>query len=250
MITMTRRVPGRRGLAVTGLLLAVTMTAAGCASGPRAPDRASAAAARRPAAALRCRASVTSRHPRRAGRVSVRLRTAANARITLTTRYRGASRQRAADAGPAGRRIFRYRLADYARGRVAVAVRVSLGDRRGRCATWFRVRRATRPAPSPSPASSPPAPAPPPTSAPAPAPTGASSAWCTATASVYYAPDDENNVYVHSNQPYTDATASADGHSWSYETNGSGYALIYLNGPPPGAQITVTVGGATCSTSD
>jgi hypothetical protein len=32
--------------------------------------------------------------------------------------------------------------------------------------------------------------------------------------------------------------------------DGSGYALIYLNGPPPGAQITVTVGGATCTTSD
>jgi hypothetical protein len=57
-------------------------------------------------------------------------------------------------------------------------------------------------------------------------------------------------VYVHSNQPYTDATASADGYSWSYETDGSGYALIYLNGPPPGALITVTVGGATCTTSD
>jgi hypothetical protein len=67
---------------------------------------------------------------------------------------------------------------------------------------------------------------------------------------VYYAPDDENNVYVNSNQPYTSATASADGYSWSYETNGSGYALIYLNGPPPGAGITVTVGGATCTTSD
>jgi hypothetical protein len=67
---------------------------------------------------------------------------------------------------------------------------------------------------------------------------------------VYNAQEDENDVYVHSNQPYTDATASADGHSWSYETNGSGYALIYLNGPPPGAMITVTVGGATCTTSD
>jgi hypothetical protein len=40
-----------------------------------------------------------------------------------------------------------------------------------------------------------------------------SGAWCTATASVYYAADDENNVYVHSNQPYTDATDSADGYS-------------------------------------
>jgi hypothetical protein len=67
---------------------------------------------------------------------------------------------------------------------------------------------------------------------------------------VYYAPNNENNVYVYSNQPYTEATASADGQSWSYETNGSGYALIYLNGPPPGALITVTVGGATCTTSD
>jgi phosphatidylserine/phosphatidylglycerophosphate/cardiolipin synthase-like enzyme len=77
-----------------------------------------------------------------------------------------------------------------------------------------------------------------------------SGAWCTATASVYNAYDDENNVYVQSNQPYQDATATADGYSHSYRTNGSGYALIYLNGPPPGVQITVMVGGATCTTSD
>jgi hypothetical protein len=43
---------------------------------------------------------------------------------------------------------------------------------------------------------------------------------------------------------------SADGYSHSYRTNGSGYALIYLNGPPAGATITVTVGGAACTTSD
>jgi cardiolipin synthase A/B len=79
---------------------------------------------------------------------------------------------------------------------------------------------------------------------------GSAGAWCKATASVYSAADDENNVYVHSNQPYQDATASADGYSHSYETNGSGYALIYLNGPPPGARITVTIGGATCTASD
>jgi phosphatidylserine/phosphatidylglycerophosphate/cardiolipin synthase-like enzyme len=85
-------------------------------------------------------------------------------------------------------------------------------------------------------------------SAPAPAP--ASGAWCTATASVYNAADDENNVYVHSNQPDTDATATADGYSHTYRTDSSGYALIYLNGPPPGARITVTVGPATCTTSD
>ena len=77
-----------------------------------------------------------------------------------------------------------------------------------------------------------------------------SGAWCTATASVYDASRDENNVYVHSNQPDQEATATADGYSHSYRTNGSGYALIYLNGPPPGARITVTVGGATCTTSD
>ena len=78
----------------------------------------------------------------------------------------------------------------------------------------------------------------------------ASGAHCTATASIYNASKDENNVYVHSNQPDTTATARADGYSHSYETNGSGYALIYLNGPPPGAKITVTVGGATCTASD
>jgi hypothetical protein len=74
--------------------------------------------------------------------------------------------------------------------------------------------------------------------------------WCSATASVYDAAYDENNVYVNSNQPDTTATASADGYSHSYETDGSGYALIYLNGPPPGVTITVNVGGATCTTSD
>jgi cardiolipin synthase A/B len=82
------------------------------------------------------------------------------------------------------------------------------------------------------------------------APAKASGAWCTAAASVYDASDDENNVYVQSNQPYQDVTATAAGYSHTYRTDGSGYALIYLNGPPPGAQITVTVGGATCSTSD
>ena len=61
---------------------------------------------------------------------------------------------------------------------------------------------------------------------------------------------DENNVEVHSNQPDQEATAKADGYSHSYKTNGSGSALIYLNGPPAGARITVTVGRATCTTSD
>ncbi len=75
-------------------------------------------------------------------------------------------------------------------------------------------------------------------------------ARCRATASVYNARYDENNVYVHSNQPDQTATARADGYSHSYRTNGSGYALIYLNGPPPGVTITVKVGGATCTARD
>jgi phosphatidylserine/phosphatidylglycerophosphate/cardiolipin synthase-like enzyme len=78
----------------------------------------------------------------------------------------------------------------------------------------------------------------------------AAGAWCTATASVYNSYNNENDVYVHSNQPHQQATATADGYSHSYETDGSGYADIYLDGPPPGALITVTVGGATCTTSD
>jgi cardiolipin synthase A/B len=83
-----------------------------------------------------------------------------------------------------------------------------------------------------------------------PRPPAGSGAWCKASASVYNAAYDENNVYVTSNQPDTDATASADGYSHSYWTNDSGYALIYLNGPPPGVTITVSVGAATCTTSD
>ncbi len=85
---------------------------------------------------------------------------------------------------------------------------------------------------------------------PSPGSSGRSAAWCSATATIYNAADDENNVYVHSNQPDQDATASAGGYTHSYWTNNSGYALIYLNGPAPGARITVTVGGASCTTSD
>jgi len=80
--------------------------------------------------------------------------------------------------------------------------------------------------------------------------TKASGSWCTASATVYNANYDENNVYVHSNQPDTTATASADGYSHSWQTDGSGYALVYLNGPPPGVSITVRVGRATCTASD
>jgi hypothetical protein len=61
-----------------------------------------------------------------------------------------------------------------------------------------------------------------------PPPASTSGARCTATASVYDASRDENNVYVHSSQPGQEATAKADGYSRSYQTDG----------------------GATCTTSD
>ena len=79
---------------------------------------------------------------------------------------------------------------------------------------------------------------------------GATAATCTATATVYNAARDENNVAVHSNQPGQEATAKADGYTGSYKTDSAGYALVYLNGPPAGARITVTVGGATCTATD
>jgi cardiolipin synthase len=75
-------------------------------------------------------------------------------------------------------------------------------------------------------------------------------AWCTATASSAndgYAGD--YDVDVHSNQPDEKATASDAGDTYSYDTDGSGYAVIDLWNTSPGEAITVTVGGATCSTT-
>lgn len=77
-----------------------------------------------------------------------------------------------------------------------------------------------------------------------------SGAWCTATASVYDASRNWNDVYVYSNQPDMTATVTADGWSGHYETDDSGYADVWLDGPPPGVEITVRVGGATCTASD
>jgi hypothetical protein len=102
--------------------------------------------------------------------------------------------------------------------------------------------------PSPTPAAtSPPATSPPPTSPPPPPPSGA---WCQASA----APSndgypDDYEVYVHSNQPETEATASDAGDTWSHETDSSGYADIRLYNTSPGEPISVTVGGASCSTT-
>jgi hypothetical protein len=73
-------------------------------------------------------------------------------------------------------------------------------------------------------------------------------AWCQASASPAndgYAGDYE--VYVHSNQPDTRATASDAGDTWSDNTDSSGYAVIRLYNASPGTTITVTVGAASCS---
>jgi cardiolipin synthase len=75
-------------------------------------------------------------------------------------------------------------------------------------------------------------------------------AWCTASASPAndgYAGD--YNVYVQSNQPYTNARAHDATDTYGYETNGTGYAVIYLWTQYSSEPITVTVGPAHCSTS-
>lgn len=88
----------------------------------------------------------------------------------------------------------------------------------------------TAPAPSTSPPSRAPAPA----------------AWCSVTVS-FNSSYGDYDVYVHSNQPDKGVTASGGGYSHSFYTDSSGYADVYLRGPQSGQQITVTVGGATCS---
>ena len=66
-------------------------------------------------------------------------------------------------------------------------------------------------------------------------PAPASRPWCTASA----APANDRwagdyDVYVKSNQPDRDATASDANDTWSYDTNGSGAATIYLWYTSPG----------------
>ncbi|HEV2360427.1 MAG TPA: hypothetical protein VGS21_01870 [Acidimicrobiales bacterium] len=90
---------------------------------------------------------------------------------------------------------------------------------------------------------------PPATSPPTTAPSGG--AWCRASASPAkdgYAGD--YDIYVTSNVPYADATASSATDTYGYETNGSGSAAIYLWHQSAGEAVTVTVGGATCYTTD
>jgi cardiolipin synthase A/B len=88
---------------------------------------------------------------------------------------------------------------------------------------------------------------------PTPAPTTstqASSAWCRASASPAndgYSGD--YDVDVTSNQANTEATASDSTDKWSDKTNSSGDVVIRLYYTSAGESITVTVGGATCSTT-
>ncbi len=85
---------------------------------------------------------------------------------------------------------------------------------------------------------------------PYPGPGPSNGAWCEASA----APSNDGypgdyEVYVHSNRPYKQATASDAGNTWSYGTDGSGYTDIRLYHTSPGMKITVTVDGASCSTT-
>jgi hypothetical protein len=90
----------------------------------------------------------------------------------------------------------------------------------------------------------------PPRSAPTSTEPSSAGARCTASASASsdgYAGD--YDVFVHSNEPDTKATASDAGDSWSHETDGAGYAEIYLWDTSSGETITVSVGYASCTTS-
>jgi hypothetical protein len=73
------------------------------------------------------------------------------------------------------------------------------------------------------------------------------SASCSASAAWNQTYDDYD-VYVHSNQPDTEARVTGAGTAAGYRTNGSGYADVYLHASKAaaGATITVTVGAATC----
>jgi hypothetical protein len=101
------------------------------------------------------------------------------------------------------------------------------------------------------PSTAPPTTAPPATNAPPapPATTAPAGAWCTASASPANDGYPDSNVYVTSNQPDQEATASDGGHSWSDETDSSGSVTILLYNTTAGSTITVTVGAASCSTT-
>ena len=241
------------------IVLAITVSACGAEARPQAATNSQAASSMKSvsltgsASRLTCHAAVTRRYPTDDSWVGIRVRTTRHAGIRVIAHYRTVSHTKRARASVHGRGTVWYWTSGATLGyRVQVTVRVSRKDRRGWCSTWFTPRAGSGsggPSPTPSPtATSTPSPSP----SPKPTQTGTppSGAWCTASATVYDASRNWNDVVVHSNQPDTPVTASADGYSHTWDTDSSGYADVYLDGPPPGVLITVTVGRATCTTSD
>jgi hypothetical protein len=211
---------------------------------------------------LKCRTWVTDRYPSDDASVGLRIRTVRHARVRVIAHYRWISYLNKARAGARGRRTLWYSVGDAPAGfKVMLDVRVSRHGRRGSCSTWFIPHRNGGPTPSPTPTRTP-TPSPTPTRTPSPAPTPSPTrssapppvgAWCTASVQTYPDSDQDewyNDVYVNSNQSDASVTASGDGESGHWWTNESGSAVVYLDGPPPGTEITVTVDGATCYTSD
>ncbi len=81
-------------------------------------------------------------------------------------------------------------------------------------------------------------------------PTTSGGPSCSATAaSANDGYPEDYDVQVTSNQPDKEATASDANDTWSEYTNGSGSAVILLYHTSVGEVITVTVGGAQCSTN-
>jgi hypothetical protein len=213
---------------------------------------------------LKCRAWVTDRYPLDNTSVGVRVRTARHAKVRVVVHYRRISYLNKARAGTRGHRTFWYFIGAARAGfKVMLDVRVSRHGRKGSCSTWFVPRRSGGPAPSPSPTPTrSPSPSPTPTHVPSPAPTPSPTrtatpppggAWCTASVQTYPDSDQDywyNDVSVRSDEPEMSVTASGDGYSHQWWTNESGSSVVYLDGPPPGTEITVTVGGATCYASD
>lgn len=250
-------------LVTAGAVAGVVVAVAGCGSGTgetaQSPGGASLAAAQS-RGSLRCSARVSDRHPVAGTPVSVRVRTARRARVRIDAYFRRVTRPESARAGVRGRHVFWYGTAGAVPGyRVWVVVHVSRHHHRGVCSAWFTPRQG---APSPDPTATPTGsatPTPTPTSSAAPTPSssptgpGGGGAWCTASVTSSQDSDHDewwNDVTVHSNQPNTEAYASGGGHSHHHGTDATGSVVVYLDGPPPGTLITVTVGGATCTASD
>jgi hypothetical protein len=203
---------------------ALTLTTAGTAA------QASTSATKPP---LPCSATVTRRHPPDDTTVGVRVSTTRWAHIVVTADFDGKTRAKTGRADRSGQATIWYAIGRATPGyRVNVQVSVYRNGRRGTCSTWFTPRRARRHHRGGGGGS------------------GGGGAWCSASASNANDgyPEDEN-VYITSNQPYTEATASSPGNTWSDETNGAGSVTILLYWTPAGDPISVTVGAASCSTT-